>query len=123
MGPYSDGEFTACRVFSTIGTKNASERPKSSSNLFLFRTWTFYFRRIPMNLSRMLKKSFNSLLISLFVLSVSGVIFGQSGTSKISGMVTDQNDAAVAGATVIISNPATGFSRNTTTGEDGRYTF
>ena len=76
-----------------------------------------------MNLSRMLKKSFNLLLISLFVLSVSGVIFGQSGTSKISGMVTDQNDAAVAGATVRISNPATGFSRNTTTGEDGRYTF
>ena len=76
-----------------------------------------------MNLSRMLKKSFNSLLISLFVLSLSGVIFGQSGTSKISGIITDQNDAAVAGATVRISNPATGFSRNTTTGEDGRYTF
>jgi hypothetical protein len=76
-----------------------------------------------MNLSRMLTKSLNSLLISLFVLSLSGAIFGQSGTSKISGIVTDQNDAAVAGATVRISNPATGFSRNTTTGEDGRYTF
>ena len=76
-----------------------------------------------MNLSRMLKKSFNSLLILLFVLSLSGVIFGQSGTSKISGIITDQNDAAVAGVTVRISNPATGFSRNATTGEDGRYTF
>ncbi len=52
-----------------------------------------------------------------------GGAFAQSGTSTIKGSVSDQTGAAVPGATVTISNPATGFSRTTTTGGNGNYQF
>ena len=35
----------------------------------------------------------------------------QTGQSTVTGIVVDQNDAVVAGASVLISNPATGFSQ------------
>ncbi|HJS51599.1 MAG TPA: TonB-dependent receptor [Pyrinomonadaceae bacterium] len=76
-----------------------------------------------MNLNRGLKRFINLILNSLFILTFAGALLAQSGTSRISGIVTDPNDAAVAGATVRISNPATGFSRTVTTGEDGAYSF
>ncbi|MEZ5345427.1 MAG: TonB-dependent receptor [Pyrinomonadaceae bacterium] len=65
------------------------------------------------------------LLLSAFVIALATVIsaFAQSGTSSISGVVTDQTGAAVPGATVTISNTATGFTRNTTTSNDGSYSF
>ena len=47
----------------------------------------------------------------------------QTGQSTVTGIVVDQNDAVVAGASVLISNPATGFSRTTTTNEQGRFSF
>ncbi len=47
----------------------------------------------------------------------------QSGTATISGSVTDQNGAIVAGATVTVTNPQTSFTRNTTTSDDGKYAF
>lgn len=48
---------------------------------------------------------------------------GQSGTSSVRGQVADQNGAAVAGATVTLSNPSTGFTRSMVTNEDGSYSF
>jgi len=53
------------------------------------------------------------------------MVFGQAATSTsdLSGTVVDPNDAVVAGATVTVRNPATGFSRTVTTGTDGTYTF
>jgi hypothetical protein len=47
--------------------------------------------------------------------------FGQSGTGELNGTVTDSSGAAVLGATVTISNPATGFSRIIKTNEGGIY--
>ena len=47
--------------------------------------------------------------------------FAQSGTGDITGTVLDSSGAAVGGATVTISNPATGFSRVLRTNEGGIY--
>ncbi|HYJ91678.1 MAG TPA: carboxypeptidase-like regulatory domain-containing protein, partial [Pyrinomonadaceae bacterium] len=54
---------------------------------------------------------------------VTTVALGQSGTSGVSGTITDQNGAAVPGATVTIINPETSFTRTSTTSEDGKYGF
>lgn len=63
-------------------------------------------------------------LTSVFItLSFIAGTLAQSGTTGIRGTVTDQNGASVAGATVTISNPATGFSRTATTSEDGKFNF
>ena len=51
------------------------------------------------------------------------ITLAQSGTTGISGVVSDQNGAAVPGATVTLTNPDTNQSRNVTTGQDGQYSF
>ncbi|MCS7024840.1 MAG: carboxypeptidase-like regulatory domain-containing protein [Bryobacteraceae bacterium] len=50
------------------------------------------------------------------------LLFGQAGTADITGTVTDSSGAVVSGATVTITNPATGFSRILRTNEQGIYT-
>src|SRR5437867_9035510 len=45
----------------------------------------------------------------------------QQGTSEIGGRVTDETNAALPGATVIVTNEATGVFREITTGPDGSY--
>ncbi len=52
-----------------------------------------------------------------------GNTFAQSGTTGISGIITDQAGAVVPGATVKLTNPANGFTRNIVTGNDGRFSF
>src|SRR5262249_7834363 len=52
-----------------------------------------------------------------------GTTQAQSSTGSISGRVTDQNQAVIPAATVIIRNTATGYTRSTTTGSEGRYSF
>lgn len=52
-----------------------------------------------------------------------GLAIGQSGTSGVTGTVVDQTGAVVPGATVRLSNPATGFVRTTTTNDNGRFSF
>ena len=47
----------------------------------------------------------------------------QGGTGQISGTVTDPNGAVVSGASVKIVNTSTNLARNSTTNEDGVYTF
>ena len=61
-----------------------------------------------------------SMLFSVFLVSS---INAQSGTTGISGTVTDQNGAAVPGAAVKVLNPATGFTRDTITDDDGKFSF
>jgi hypothetical protein len=63
---------------------------------------------------------FTAMLFSFFLVSS---VNAQSGTTGINGTVTDQNGAAVPGATVKISNPATGFARDMTTDTDGKFNF
>jgi len=47
----------------------------------------------------------------------------QTGTSTIRGEVSDAQGKMVAGATVTLKNPSTGFSRTQTTGPAGGYSF
>lgn len=58
-------------------------------------------------------------VLILFIFSVS--TFAQS--REISGKVTDQNNAAVAGASVVIKNLSTGLERIITTDEAGNFKF
>ncbi|MGD0759528.1 MAG: carboxypeptidase-like regulatory domain-containing protein [Candidatus Sulfotelmatobacter sp.] len=54
-------------------------------------------------------------------LSVSA--FSQSATSSLRGTITDTKGLVVAGAMATLSNAATGFSRSTTTNDQGIYQF
>ncbi len=49
--------------------------------------------------------------------------FAQSGTSTISGVVTDNTGASVPGATVTLTSPTTGFTRTAMSSEIGIYSF
>ena len=66
----------------------------------------------------------NKIVIALMVcLALCLTAIAQSGTSSIRGTITDKNGAVIAGATVKLSNPVTGFSRSVTTDNDGKYSF
>ena len=60
-------------------------------------------------------------LLILFILAP--VALGQTSKGFVVGTIADPNGAAVAAATVKITNTATGVSRETTTQEDGSYRF
>lgn len=60
------------------------------------------------------------IVLSIFIY---GSAAAQSGTTGISGTVSDQNGAAVPGATVILTNPETGFGRTVSSSDDGKYSF
>ena len=47
----------------------------------------------------------------------------QTDVAEVTGTVTDSQGAAVAGATVTITNPGTGFTRTTQTADNGTYRF
>lgn len=66
-----------------------------------------------------------SLVIGLFfAVTIScTTALAQTGTSTVTGTVVDQNGAVVKGATVKLSNPDTGFSRDATTNDAGRFSF
>ncbi len=57
------------------------------------------------------------------ILFFSPVAFAQSGTSTVSGTITDPQGNAIAGATVILSNVEKSFSRTQTSSDSGAYTF
>ncbi len=56
----------------------------------------------------------------LFAVAPGQVLFGQA-TGNISGTVTDATGAAVPGAKVTVTLPATGFARSSTTNENGAF--
>jgi hypothetical protein len=61
---------------------------------------------------------------AMFVLALLSVsAMAQAGLSGVTGTVRDDNGAAVPGASVKLSNTATGFERTTTTSDDGTYSF
>jgi hypothetical protein len=47
----------------------------------------------------------------------------QTATTSLRGVVSDPAGAVVAGATIVVSNPETGFSQTTTTDHEGSYQF
>ncbi len=56
-------------------------------------------------------------------LCFSTLSFAQSATSSLRGTITDGKGLVVAGATATLNNAATGFSRTTTTDDQGVYQF
>ncbi|MGH9820481.1 MAG: carboxypeptidase regulatory-like domain-containing protein, partial [Pyrinomonadaceae bacterium] len=61
--------------------------------------------------------------ISIFAIALTGVAHAQGTTSRVTGIVTDTSGAAVAGATVTLTNEGTNASVSTQTGDSGSYTF
>ena len=57
------------------------------------------------------------------LLASSVLAFAQSATTSVRGTISDAKGAVVQGATVTLSNTATGFSRTTKSGSDGVYQF
>lgn len=76
-----------------------------------------------MKFSYLRTKAVSALTTMLVALVFATAAFAQAGTSGVSGTVTDQVGAVVPGATVTLSNAATGFSRTTTTTDDGKFNF
>ena len=66
-------------------------------------------------------RSFASVLA--FFLTFSTFLLPQSSVTSLHGTVFDSKGAVVPGATVTITNPATGFSRSTRTDDQGEYKF
>ena len=65
-----------------------------------------------------------SLLLMLFAaLALCSATFAQTGTSSVAGTVTDPQGNVVAGATVVLTNPAKNFTRTQTSNENGAYSF
>lgn len=62
-------------------------------------------------------------LMGTIVLTLSVLSWGQASTTSVRGTISDPQGAVVAGATVTLSNPSTGFSRTTNTDKDGVYQF
>src|SRR3982750_895733 len=71
----------------------------------------------PLNLSVAL------LLVALLSFSFSTAIFAQSDRGGIRGTVTDPNGALVPNARVVLTSQETNETRETTTTDDGTYTF
>lgn len=61
------------------------------------------------------------LVCTLLAVLGSTALFGQAVNGTISGTVTDPSGAAIAGATVTVTNTATQVARTVTTNNDGRY--
>ncbi|MDQ3041928.1 MAG: carboxypeptidase-like regulatory domain-containing protein, partial [Acidobacteriota bacterium] len=61
--------------------------------------------------------------IVVCLLAVSLNALGQGTTSRITGTIQDNSGAAVAGATVTLTNEGTGTSLTTETSDSGSYTF
>ena len=68
-----------------------------------------------------LRKPLASLFLLICILTTFSFAQTQITTGVIQGTVTDPNNALVTGATVEAKNPATNFSRSTTTDGDGRF--
>jgi len=72
----------------------------------------------------MIKKLFSiALSISFIAIAFGGVARAQGTTSRVTGVVTDSTGAAVAGATVTLTNEGTNTSVTTQTSNGGAYTF
>src|SRR5579864_4475572 len=59
----------------------------------------------------------------LTILTLSTLLLAQTATTSLRGTVTDPKGAVVSGASVTLSDPATGFSRTTKSDSQGSYQF
>ena len=65
-------------------------------------------------------KTLLTLVVFLFVIGACPLVYGQA-TGIISGTVTDASGSAVAGAKVVVTAPAMGVTRDSTTDESGHF--
>ncbi len=75
-----------------------------------------------MELSAFLSRSLSVLAVAAF-LTVGAFAQSQSSAADLVGTVVDPTGAVVPGATVTVRDPATGFTRSTTTNDEGAYQF
>ena len=61
------------------------------------------------------------LRLTLLLIFSAAICFAQGDRGSVTGTITDQAGASVAGATVTVTNPATGLKQSTTSGGDGNY--
>ena len=64
-----------------------------------------------------------AIAVLALTLSMTMASLGQGTTSRVTGTVTDNTGAVVAGATVTLTNDASGISLTTQTSDQGNYTF
>src|SRR5438128_8331926 len=71
-----------------------------------------------------MKNRFNRLTVILMFLFASGsLVFAQSKSASLSGVVKDSSEALIPGVTLTIRNLATNQTRETQSDDHGRYTF
>ena len=63
------------------------------------------------------------LTTAVFLTFGAGLGVAQADTATLTGQITDQNGAAVAGAKIVLTNQSTNISAETISNEDGYYTF
>src|SRR5437763_366967 len=63
------------------------------------------------------------LAASALVLLCGDLIYGQSATGEVTGIITDKSGGSVAGATVRLNNVGTGVADQAVTNSSGSYTF
>ena len=68
-------------------------------------------------------KIFNDILVVFFVLIGLNNTFGQITTAQVQGIVTDQENTPLLGASIVVSHEPTGTISGTTTLENGRFTI
>jgi hypothetical protein len=62
-------------------------------------------------------------LVCTLLVMGSSLLWGQSGTTSLRGVVSDANGAVLPGASITITDPTTGFTRSVQTENDGTYQF
>ena len=79
---------------------------------------------LPKSSVLLVRRSLVTLVVSLLLLGSAAVlVFGQSVTGTISGVVLDPNGAVVPGAVVTLVKDQTNDKRNQQTNESGRFNF
>ena len=71
----------------------------------------------------MRSRSWHVAVLVFAVLALAALSFSQSATTSLRGTISDAKGAVVAGATVLLTNNATGFSRTVKTDDQGTYQF
>src|SRR5437762_5785970 len=71
-----------------------------------------------------MRKSISTAFVVFLVFACAAIAFGQSSTlSGVTGVVNDPSGATVSGASVKLSNKATGEEKSTTTNDSGEFVF